>query len=95
MNKVSITQPADKATIRSAEGILSVSVGLAHALQPNQALVYQVDGKTLYSGSATSHTFHNIYRGTHTVTVQLTDASGNPVSSASATVYMKRPFKKK
>lgn len=94
-NTLTITQPADKATIRSAQGILSVSVSLARGLQPQQSLVYQVDGKTLYTGTATSHTFHNIFRGTHVVTVQLTNSDGSQVSSASATVYMKRPFKKK
>lgn len=93
-NKVSITQPADQETIHSAEGILSVSVSLGR-MQPQQTLVYQIDGKTLYTGTATSHTFKNVYRGTHVLTVQLTNGDGSPVSSASATFYMKRPFKKK
>lgn len=94
-NQISITDPADQATIRSAEGVLSVSVNIAQRMQQHQTLVYQVDGKTLYTGTATSRTFNNIFRGTHVVTVMLTNADGSTVSSASATVYMKRPFKKK
>lgn len=94
-NTVRITSPADQATIRSGEGDLSISVSVGKALGPNQSLVYKIDGKTVYTGSATSYSLKNVYRGTHVITVQITDPSGGTLTSAPVTVYMKRPFKKK
>lgn len=94
-NSVTITNPSNEQTIRSAPGELSVSVSLASGLGPGQILEYQIDGKTVYSGSKTSLTLNNIYRGTHVLTVRVTDESGGSVTSQPVTFFMKRPFKKK
>lgn len=91
-NTVTITSPADKQTIRSAPGELNVSVSLGNELQPGQHLEYQIDGKTMYAGTTTSHRFKNIDRGTHVVTVRIKDESGSEATSQAVTFYMKRPF---
>jgi len=94
-NTVSITSPQNGATIWSGPGELSVSVSVASGLDKGQKLEYQIDGKTVLTGVETSHTFQNIIRGEHVLTVRITDPSGSSQTSPPVTVYMRRPFKKK
>jgi hypothetical protein len=90
-NSVNITSPQDKQTIWSGTGELPVSVSLDKGLGPGQKLEYQIDGKTVLSGTQTSHTFQNIFRGEHVIVVRLVDPSGNTLTSKPVTVYMRRP----
>ncbi len=94
-NKVSITAPNNEQTFWSGSGELTVSVSLASALGPEQQLEYQIDGKTVYSGTDTSHTFNNIFRGTHVLIVRIKDSQGNTISSEPVTVHIHRPTIKK
>ena len=94
-NSVTITAPKNEETIWSAPGEFTVSVSLASALAPNQQLNYLIDGATVLSGSETSHTFSNIDRGAHVLTVQIVDKSGNTVTSPPVTFYLQRPTKKR
>ena len=71
-----------------------MSVSLAQGLAPGQVLDYQIDGISVLSGSETSHTFSNIFRGAHVLTVQIMDKSGKSVTSQSVSFYMQRPIKK-
>lgn len=93
-NSITITAPKNDEAIWSGNGELTVSLSLASGLAPGQKLEYLIDGKTEFSGSETSHTFTNIFRGTHVLTVQITDSSGNSVASQPVTFHMQRPVKK-
>jgi len=90
-NTVSITAPKNDQTFWSGSGELTVSVSLASALGPEQQLEYQIDGKTVFTGTDTSHTFNNIFRGTHVLTVRIKDGLGNSISSDPVTFHIHRP----
>ncbi|MBI1423971.1 MAG: DUF4124 domain-containing protein [Gammaproteobacteria bacterium] len=94
-NTVTITSPKNDEAFWSGSGELVVTVALERALMPGQALEYQIDGNTLYTGSETSHSFSNIFRGTHVLTVQLKDEAGNTIASKPVTFHMQRPSIKK
>jgi hypothetical protein len=94
-NTVSITSPKNDTSFWSGDGELLVSVSLASGLGPGQQLEYVIDGETMYTGTETSHTFSNIFRGTHVVTVRITDGTGNSVASQPVTFTMQRPTVKR
>jgi hypothetical protein len=93
-NSITITAPKHDEAIWSGDGELTVSLSLASELAPGQQLEYLIDGKSVLTGSETSHTFTNIFRGTHILTVRITDSRGNSVSSQPVTFHMQRPIKK-
>ena len=95
LNSATITSPKDDETIWSGPGELTVSVSLSSALAPGQQVEYLIDGASVLSGSETSHTFTNLDRGTHVLTVRISDKSGNSVTSKPVTFHMQRPIKKK
>lgn len=87
-----IVAPADKATIRDAQHHVDVRVDVA--LTPGEGLVYYVDGKAQNQTPTrrTQYVLSKVYRGTHTLSVALTDAQGKPITmSGPITVYMKPP----
>jgi hypothetical protein len=91
VNTVTITAPKNDEAFFSGNGELTVSVSLATGLRPGQQLEYLIDGKQVYSGTETSHTLTNVYRGTHVLTVRLTDSSGDSLTSNAVTFHMQRP----
>jgi len=93
-NSISVASPQDKETIWSAPGELTVSVSLTKSLGSGQQLEYLIDGNSMYTGTDSSHTFQNIFRGEHTVSVRLLDPSGSSLSSKPVTFYMRRPVAK-
>lgn len=94
-NSVTITAPKNDQAFWSGNGELTVSVSLGSELGPEQQLQYLIDGKTVYTGTATSHTLSNIFRGTHVVKVRITDSTGNSITSQPVTFHMQRPIKRK
>lgn len=92
-NSVTITSPEDKGAMWSASGELTISVSLGAALASGQQLEYLVDGKVMYTGSETSHTFTDLYRGTHVLTVRIVDQQGQASTSAPVTFTLHRPHK--
>ena len=87
-----IVQPADQATIRDPVGRIDVKVDVK--LDKGQGLLYTVDGQARNKKpvQTTSFQLTGVYRGTHSIGVQLTDANGKVVSQAApVTVYMKPP----
>jgi hypothetical protein len=92
-NTVTITAPKHEESIWSGAGEVTVSVSLSTGLAPGQQLEYLIDGTSVLSGTETSHTFSNIDRGSHVVTVQITDKSGKSITSPPVTFYMQRPSK--
>jgi len=93
-NSITITAPKNDAAFWSGNGEVTVSVSLGSALAPGQQLEYLIDGNSVFTGSETSHTFTNIYRGTHVVTVRITDSSGSSITSPPVTFHIHRPIQK-
>jgi hypothetical protein len=83
--------PANDTTYVNPEMVI-VGVRLTPELQPSHTLVLTVDGQPVPGGPNTrSATLTEVYRGTHTVAVTVTDGYGQTVCSASASFHVQRP----
>ncbi len=90
---VKITQPESEATLRDNQGMVSVLVNLQPNLRVGDSLQLLYDGNPLGSPqTTTAFILNNVYRGSHTVSVQVLDSKGNVVTqSESITFFMHRP----
>lgn len=83
--------PANDTTYVNPEVVL-VGVQLSPELQPTHKLVLTVDGQPVPGGeNARSATLTEVPRGTHTVTVTVTNGYGQTMCSASAAFHVQRP----
>jgi len=88
---ISVTSPADEATIRDNTGTIKVNVALSPALRPGHKLVLLVDGAQKSESTSGSFTLNNLDRGSHSLTAQVLDKAGKTLlSSAPITVYLFR-----
>jgi|AMFO01.1.fsa_nt_gi hypothetical protein len=88
---ISITSPANEATIRDNTGAITVNVSLTPALQSGHKLVLLVDGSQ--KGESTSGSFEltNLDRGSHSLAAQVLDDAGKTViSSTAVTIFLHR-----
>ncbi len=90
---VSISQPADQATIRNNNGYVPVLVETNPELQQGDGLQLIYDGNPLGKPQvAKVFMLNEVYRGTHTVAVQIVDADGKEIlTSDQVTFFMHRP----
>ena len=88
---VSITSPANEATIRDNAGNLTVTAKLTPSLQPGHKIVLFDNGTNLGESTSGSFTLSNVDRGTHVLSVQVQDASGKVLlASKPVTVFLHR-----
>lgn len=97
---ISITSPANEASIRNNAGNITVNVSLEPALQPGHKLVLLVDGTskpasddaTKDDGSTPGNfELSNIDRGSHSLVAQVLNEEGETmISSTPVTVYLHR-----
>lgn len=88
-----ITAPQAQATIRDAQHQVTVDVNVA--LKPDQGLIYYLDGQAQNTTPThlTHYQFNGVERGTHTLSVAITDADGKPLATSTpVTIYMKPPM---
>ncbi|WP_298626936.1 DUF4124 domain-containing protein [uncultured Legionella sp.] len=92
-SKIAIIQPLNDATIRNNQGYIIVAVEMEPALAEGDALQMVFDGAPL--GEPQSNTLfqlNGIYRGTHTMAVQILNSDGDILlTSESITIHMHRP----
>lgn len=90
---ITITQPANEATIRNNFGSVAVSVVLDPTLASGDKLQLLLDGQPVGEPQqATAFNIEGIYRGTHSLAVQVIDAAGKPIGESGAvTIFMHRP----
>ena len=91
--KVAIAQPDNEATIRNNQGSIAVIVEVVPDLLPGDKVQLIFDGAPI-GKPQTKLLFplSGIYRGSHTIAVQVIDADGGAVeTSESITVFMFRP----
>ncbi|EHL32339.1 DUF4124 domain-containing protein [Legionella drancourtii] len=91
--KVAITQPDNEATIRNNQGSIAVTAEIEPDLFPGDKVQLIFDGSPL-GEPQTNLLFQlsGIYRGSHTIAVQVIDADGGAVeTSEPITVFMFRP----
>ncbi len=88
---ISVTSPANEATIRDNTGTVKVSVSLSPALRSGHKLVLLVDGAQKGESTSGSFTLDNLDRGSHSLMAQVVDKAGKTlISSAPVTIYLFR-----
>ena len=88
---VTITQPAEDEAVREDAGNLAVLVTTTPPLQSGHRFAVLIDGKKMAEGQSSSLQVENVDRGTHTVQVQVVDASDKVIaSSRSVTFHLQR-----
>jgi hypothetical protein len=90
--KITITSPQPEQWLQFSEAGLSVSVSVTPALQNGQKVVIYLDGSEVASGTGSSFTVKNVYRGAHTLSAAVVSAGGATLfSSESVTFYIRQP----
>lgn len=90
---LAITQPTDQATIRNSQGYVVVTVNVEPKLFAGDKAQVVFDDKP-QGAPQTKLLFqlNGIYRGSHTIAVQIVSADGQVVrTSPSITIFMQRP----
>jgi hypothetical protein len=83
--------PANDTTYVNPEKV-TVGVQISPELQPTHTLVLTVDGQPVPGGpNVRNATLTEVYRGTHTVAVTVTNGYGQTMCSASASFHVQRP----
>lgn len=88
-----ISQPKDAETIRNNEGYVPVIVEIMPDLKTEDKLQLLYDGAPIGEPqNALVFTLKNVYRGTHTIAVQVQSADGTVINTSDqVTFYMQRP----
>lgn len=89
-HQVTITNPADQATIRDNAGNVPVQVQVQPPLDAaaGQRLSVSVDGSSdVYTATSNSFQLQNINRGTHTVTVWVVGPNDEPLGPKATTTF--------
>ena len=88
---VSVTSPANEATVRDNAGNLAVTASAAPGLQPGHKMVLLDNGSPQGESTTGNFKLSNIDRGTHVLTVQIQDSAGKVlIASTPVTVYLRR-----
>lgn len=91
--KLVISQPENEATIRNNQGYLVVAVEIEPDLTPGDNLQLLYDGAPIGEPQPNpSFQLNGVYRGSHTIAVQVLDPSGQVLNTSdSITFFMHRP----
>ncbi|RUR08274.1 DUF4124 domain-containing protein [Legionella sp. km772] len=92
-SKIAILQPKDQATIRNNQGYVVVFTEVLPKLFPGNKLQIIFDGKAQGDPQESlMFQLNGIYRGTHTIAVQIVDENGDVIkTSPRVVIYMQRP----
>lgn len=89
---VQILQPANEATLTAGERNLQIRVGLSPNLQPGHSLAYYLDNELVQQSQSTQLVIEEIFRGRHTVAVEVLDQQGRLLGrSEPVVVFVHRP----
>lgn len=84
-----ILSPTNQQSLFNIGGVLTASVMLSPPLVGGDALRYLLDGKPEGRATqATSRILHQVWRGTHVLTVEIVSPQGTILSSRSVTFYV-------
>ncbi len=89
-DRFELTSPKNDEAIWDNTGTITASVSFEPFLQSGHSIEFLLDGVSVAKGSATSHQFVNLDRGTHQITARIVNDKDEEVESASVTVHLKR-----
>ena len=72
-------------------GAVGIAVTLTPGLRPTDVVQLKVDGATVGTTTTTTYTMSPVYRGSHTVSVLITNRNGKPLCNATATFHVFKP----
>ena len=88
---LTIASPAQEAVLWNIEGQLDVAAAVQPALQPGHALQFYLDGKMSPAEPGETRTrFPGVFRGEHTLRVEVVDPSGRSLVSSPMTRFFVR-----
>ena len=85
-----ISSPQEQETLWFNEKGMPVSLQVQPALAEGDEVVIRLDGKTVASGSSTSFTVKDVYRGSHTLSAAITDERGTIIREAKPVTFFMR-----
>jgi hypothetical protein len=87
-----IISPRENVTIPPGQRDLAIAVNLSKALEPEHLLMYFINGELLEETRSTSIVVQEVYRGSHTLVVEVMDANGKSLGrSPEVVVNVIRP----
>lgn len=88
---LTITSPAQEQVLWNIEGQLEVAAAVQPALQPGHALQFSLDGRSLTAEPGSTRVqFPEVFRGEHSLQVEVVDATGRPLVSSPTTRFFVR-----
>lgn len=91
---VKITSPQNNTAFHSPSGTVDISVNTTPQLSSSSQLIIRLDGSEVSRGQTTQVSLNNINRGTHSLSAEIIDKSGNSLSSDTSTFTIHRPTAK-
>ena len=82
-----IVSPANDASVRENSGHITVTVSILPPLFANQQLRLLMDGKAMGQGSGPSFPLENVDRGTHSLLLEVVDATGKSLQQSPVTTF--------
>lgn len=92
-SRCEITSPANEQNFQGVQAV-PVNIGVEPGLQPGHRIQVFVNGqqRSDWPANATSYTFAEVFRGSHTLTVRIIDASGRTLcAGAPVTFHLRQP----
>jgi hypothetical protein len=88
---LTITSPAQEQVLWNIEGQLDVAAAVQPPLQPGHALQFTLDGRTAVADPGDTRVrFEEVFRGEHSLQVQVVDAQGRPLVASPTTRFFVR-----
>ena len=88
---LTITSPAQEQVLWNIEGQLDVAAAVQPPLQPGHALRFTLDGRTTTAEpGSTRAQFPEVFRGEHSLQVEVVDPSGRPLVSSPTSRFFVR-----
>lgn len=89
---VQIVRPANETTLTAGERDLQIRVELAPNLQAGHSLAYYLDNELVQQTQSTQLVIEEIFRGSHTLSVNVLDQQGRVLGrSQPVVVFVQRP----
>jgi hypothetical protein len=88
---LTITNPAQEQVLWNIEGQVDVAAAVQPPLQPGHALQFTLDGRTeVAEPGSTRARFQEVFRGEHSLQVEVVDAQGRPLVASPTTRFFVR-----
>jgi len=84
--QLEIISPRENVTIPPGQRDLAIAINLSRPLEPDHLLMYFINGELLEETRSTSILVQEVYRGSHTLVVEVIDANGNSLGKSPPTV---------